>query len=331
MNGPRTASNAPVGHLNGWWGRLYFGGVRRKGIVRTLRPSGCADGATPAAQTRQEFSPTAHRLACRRVAALLALLCLSLGLPACGTLSTGHGWGEDAIYPVQWARIGEAALHAAFDLQTLLPAAGAVLCATVDHWDQKASTWATSHHPIFGSQDAARNAADAGLYFLDAEAFGTALATPSGEDPKEWALWKAKGVGVELTAELATAGMTSLLKETTNRSRPSGTGQSFPSGHASGAFSSATSANLNWNSLAVPLAVRLPVQLGNVLLATGVGWARIESNSHYPSDVLAGAALGYFLSAFLHDAFMGLPDDTKFRFYLLPTKHGATVGVSLGF
>jgi membrane-associated phospholipid phosphatase len=265
------------------------------------------------------------------VVGLLALLCLSLGLPACGTLSTGRGWGEDAIYPVQWARIGEAALHAAFDLQTLIPAAGAVVVGTVDHWDRKVSDWATTHHPLFGSGDAARSAADAGLYFLDAEAFGTALATPSDDDPTEWGLWKAKGVGVELTAELATAGMTSVLKDATNRPRPSGTGQSFPSGHASGAFSSATLANLNWNSLAVPSAVRLPAQISNVLLATGVGWARVEADAHYPSDVLAGAALGYFLSAFIHDAFMGLPPDNKFQFYVLPSKHGATVGVSLGF
>lgn len=67
---------------------------------------------------------------------------------------------------------------------------------------------------------------------LGTETLATALATPSGKDPKEWAYSKAKGVSIELGAELVTAGATSLLKEVTNRSRPDGGGKSLPSGHS---------------------------------------------------------------------------------------------------
>jgi len=36
MNGSRTASNAPVGHQDGWRGRLCFSRVRGKGVVRNI-------------------------------------------------------------------------------------------------------------------------------------------------------------------------------------------------------------------------------------------------------------------------------------------------------
>jgi membrane-associated phospholipid phosphatase len=57
---------------------------------------------------------------------------------------------------------------------------------------------------------------------------------------------------------------------------------SFPSGHAASAaaFTVAASRGLPWLSL--PL----------TLLAAGVGFSRVWTGAHYPSDVLAGAGLG---------------------------------------
>ncbi len=251
-------------------------------------------------------------------------------LTACGTLQNGRRWGQDAIYPVDLGRIPYAAYHALFDLQTLIPAIGA-LVFTVDNYDKKASKWAITHHPIFGSENAASQASDYLLYALDAETLVTALATPSGKDPKDWVSAKAKGIGVEVGAELVTAGATTLLKDATNRTRPNGVGSSsFPSGHASNAASSSTLANRNLNSITMPEEIRMPLQIGNIVLATGVGWARVEAGQHFPSDVLAGAALGHFLSAFIHDAFMGVPMN-EMGIYVLPSKHGAMIGLSFGF
>jgi membrane-associated phospholipid phosphatase len=261
---------------------------------------------------------------------LLAVAFIIFAMTGCGTLKNGQKWGEDAIYLVDFKRISDAAYHAFFDLQTLIPAAGALVC-TVDHYDQKVSKWATSHHPIFGSKDSASQASDYLLYGLGAETLVTALATPSGKDPKDWVYSKAKGVSVELGAELVNVGITSLLKDATGRTRPDGGGKSFPSGHSSDAFSSATLSNRNLNSITMPEGVRMPLQIGNLLLATGVAWARVETGKHYPSDVLAGAALGHFLSAFIYDAFMGVPEDERLGLYVLPSKHGVMIGLSFGF
>ena len=261
---------------------------------------------------------------------LLAVAFIIFATTGCGTLKNGQKWGEDAIYPVDFKRIPDAAYHAFFDLQTLIPTAGALVC-TVDHYDQKVSKWATSHHPIFGSKDSASQASDYLLYGLGAETLITALATPSGKDPKDWVYSKAKGVSVELGAELVNVGITSLLKNATDRTRPDGEGKSFPSGHSSEAFSSATLSNRNLNSITMPEGVRMPLQIGNLLLATGVAWARVEAGKHYPSDVLAGAALGHFLSAFIYDAFMGVSEDERLGLYVLPSKHGVMIGLSFGF
>lgn len=262
---------------------------------------------------------------------LLSITLISIPVTGCGTLKNNRGWGQDAIYPVDLKRIPRAAYNAFFDLQTLIPAAGAVICGA-SKWDKKVSDWASDHNPIFGSKENANKASDYLLIPLYTETLVTALVTPSGDDPKNWAYWKMKGVGVEALALATTYGATALLKEVTNRTRPDESNdKSFPSSHSSNAFANAALSNRNLNAISLPNEVRLPLQVGNIVLATFTGWARIEAQKHYPSDVLAGAALGYFLTAFIHDAFIGLPEDMRFGIVIIPLKGGGKVELSFAF
>ena len=252
---------------------------------------------------------------------LLAMASITLPLTGCGTLNNGRGWGQDAIYPVDLKKIPRAALNALVDPQTFVPAAGAIVFG-LSKWDKKVSHWATDHNPIFGST---KNAEDDKLYLeipLYTEVFITALATPSGDDSKDWVYSKVKGIAVEGAAELLTAGATSLLKDTTGRTRPNGGSHSFPSGEASAAFSSVALSNRNLDSIELPQEVKIPLKVVNILMGTSVAWARVEAQAHYPSDVLAGAALGNFLSATVHDSFLNLPKERTYGFGIFPTKGG---------
>jgi membrane-associated phospholipid phosphatase len=254
---------------------------------------------------------------------LSAVTFILFAVAGCGTLNEGRRWGQDAIYPVDLKKIPRAAFNALVDPQTLIPAAGALVFG-LSRWDKKVSHWASGHTPIFGS---IQNAQNDRLYLeipLYTETFITALATPSGDDSKDWVYSKLKGIAVEGAAELVTAGATSLLKDTTGRTRPNQGGKtSFPSGEASAAFSSVALSNRNLDSIELPQEVKIPLKVVNILLGSSVAWARVEAQAHFPSDVLAGAALGNFLSATVHDGFLNLPKEKRYGFNIFPMRGGA--------
>jgi membrane-associated phospholipid phosphatase len=83
----------------------------------------------------------------------------------------------------------------------------------------------------------------------------------------------------QLIAQVLTTG----IKEATRRSRPEGSGFSFPSGHTTVSFASATvlQQHFGWK-------IGLPAYA----VAGYVGASRIGNNRHYLSDVVFGAALG---------------------------------------
>jgi hypothetical protein len=262
-------------------------------------------------------------------AALPAAVSVLLLIAGCGTMENGRGWGQDAFSPIDGQRVVRAACDAFFSPQTLVPLAGA-LALQIDGFDQKISDWASDHTPIFGSRSRAHMMSD---YLRDAlilEALSMPLMIPSGDTPGEWVPAKLKGYGVELGAIGAVGAVTEGLKVGMHRPRPDGTDDmSFPSGHTSAAFSCATLANRNLDSLDGSDDVRAVLEVANTVLAAGVGWARVEGGKHYPSDVLVGAALGHFLTAFIHDAFMNLPEDSKVDFDFFPIGDGG--GVELIF
>ncbi len=77
---------------------------------------------------------------------------------------------------------------------------------------------------------------------------------------------------------------TQLLKFTIRRERPDGSNrQAFPSGHASNAFTAATTIARHYPKLAVP----------GYAVATFIATSRLAANKHHVSDIVAGAGFGY--------------------------------------
>jgi hypothetical protein len=247
------------------------------------------------------------------------VLCFVQMLTGCGTLANGRGWGQDATLFPGWDQVGKAALNAALEPETWAPAAGAGLFQ-IGSFDRNVSHWASERTPIFGSQTNAGTASDV----LNGVSIGataiTALATPSGEQSGDWALNKAKGLSVDIAAVALTSGVTSGLKSAVDRPRPTGSGQSFPSGHASNTSVCDTLSARNVDDLAIPDGARLGLKIGFTALTVSTAWARVEARQHYPSDVLGGMALGHFLGAFINDAFLGTKTPKNFFFSVEPSK-----------
>jgi hypothetical protein len=111
---------------------------------------------------------------------------------------------------------------------------------------------------------------------------------------------EARSIEVLTESIVATEGMTQILKSTTQRKRPDGTGHSsFPSGHASYAFAVAT--------YIARTASDMGTDLGYLAYAPAafVGINRIEANRHFPSDVTFGAFLGVLFTNVIYDAHYG--------------------------
>ena len=88
-------------------------------------------------------------------------------------------------------------------------------------------------------------------------------------------------------AFLTTQLITHAIKNTVHRTRPSGQNNlSFPSGHTSGMFTVASVLDKRYgNKVGIP----------SYLIAGFVGISRIKLQKHFPTDVIAGAALGIII------------------------------------
>ena len=85
------------------------------------------------------------------------------------------------------------------------------------------------------------------------------------------------------------ASITYGLKYAVNRKRPNGEDYSFPSGHTSATFQSASFIYKRYG-----LKYAIPAYIG----ATFVGYSRVDSKAHYSSDVIAGAVIGTLSSLY---------------------------------
>lgn len=236
----------------------------------------------------------------------LSLLVISVSIfCGCGTLPNEKGWGAGATISPGWNRVGTAAYNSMVSPFTWLPITGAAILQ-INNWDHKISTWASDKTPIFGSQENALNWSDYLLYTSGAVYGTTALLAPSGDQAGQWLTDKMKGLVVGGAAFGLSEGVVAILQPALNRDRPDKSPQSFPSGHATAAASFSTLAAKNIDTMQLPMSAEIASYSSLALLTAGTAWARVEAKRHYSADILAGMAIGHFISAFVNDAFLGL-------------------------
>lgn len=237
-------------------------------------------------------------------------------------MSTGESpyWGEDATAAPGWQRIGDAAVEAAGDPFTWAPALGAAGLQIGDA-DNEIADWANDETPVFGSRETAEDASDWLRWAGRASYVGAGLFAPAPEG--KWLEAKAKGFAVGGSAILATAGSTTLLKETTARERPLGQDdESFPSGHTSGTSVTTRLARDALGRYDLSRGGRLASDIGLAGIAAMTGWARVEAGEHHPADVLAGMALGNFLAVFTTEAFLAPASQNAAELRIAPGRDG---------
>lgn len=256
---------------------------------------------------------------------------LGVALVGCGTLPGGRRWGEDVTLLPGWQRVRSAAVHAVTDPYTWAPAAGAAVVG-LGGFDRRISDWARDHRPVFGTTRNAKRWSDDLSDAAGIGALASALATPSGEGPGEVVWNKAKGLAVEIAAVGTAMTTTVTLKGLTHRQRPDDSDhESFPSGHSTKAFAYATVGRRNLEALPLPQGLRSALGVGFDAVATATAWARVEAGKHYPSDVLAGAALANLLTGFVHDAFLGLDPGAGPTVAFEPVAGGLAVDLRIPF
>lgn len=236
-------------------------------------------------------------------AACVGALGLAL-LAGCQTCPMGKPWGRDVRVLPTWQRLGWAARRALTDPYTIGPAVGAGIFAIGD-LDEEVSDWAREHTPVYGSKDSAAEGGIIARHVAMAGGLATALATPSARHP-HWGINKAKAIPVQTAGALAPQIVAYWLKLETDRVRPNGKDDlSFPSTISAEAAGWSAVGRRNLRATTISPVARAALD-GVFTASTALtAWSRVENGSHYPSDVLAGVALGNAMSLFIQDAFLG--------------------------
>lgn len=232
-----------------------------------------------------------HRL---HAIATLALTLLFCG--GCAGLTDKGYWGAGVSWP-DGKRLAESAVKAARNPNTWIPAAGALVFGVTD-LDDEVSDWAVDNAPVFGSH--AKSSSDTLRDVATASYVVTALLAPSDSLKS-----RASGFLVGGSALMIDRYTVDGLKQITGRERPDGSNdRSLPSGHTSLASTSVNMAVGNLSYVDMPGWTRLVTNVGLYGTAAATGWARIEAGEHYPSDTLAGYAIGSFIARFMYHAFL---------------------------
>ena len=212
------------------------------------------------------------------------------------------------------------------------PATWVPAAAAATFWitgaDTGVSDWARQQTPVFGSEE------NAGKWSNDLRFWANRLMNVSqvayfidAEETSRPLRQALLGHAAAITA--TEAGL--WIKKTTDRTRPSGAANSpsFPSQHAARSFAYTATTQQTFIAANRDDAFSKSIMALSWATSYGTAWARVEAGAHYPSDVLAGAALGNFTAIFLQKVL--LPHKSPIYFNYDPLSSTVLGGVAYEF
>lgn len=225
---------------------------------------------------------------------------------------------------LSWQRAGDAAVDAARDPWVWAPLAGAAALQVGDA-DGRISRWARREAPLFGSNADANRASDRLRSMAVIADAVVVLAEPRREPAGSGLEEKSVQYLEDLAAATAAIGVTRGLKSAVGRTRPLGQDtESFPSGHVTISATYDRLAVERLQRFDLSPALKTGLGLGLDAVTVGTAWARIEAGAHYPSDTLAGMAIGAFSARFF-EGLLRSPGDTRMALEIAPERGGARI------
>jgi membrane-associated phospholipid phosphatase len=225
-------------------------------------------------------------------------------------------------HDLSWQHAGHAAADAARDPWVWAPLAGAAALQVGDA-DRRISRWAMRETPLFGSAANADRTSDTLRSIAVVADAAVLLSEPRRDASTAWAGEKVVQYAEDLASATAAIGITRGLKSATGRSRPSGADdESFPSGHVTIAAAYDRLAVQRLQRFDIDPTLKRGVGYGLGALTFATAWARIEAGAHYPSDTLAGMAIGAFSARFF-EGWLRDGDAARLSLAVAPERGGA--------
>jgi hypothetical protein len=250
---------------------------------------------------------------------------------SCSIFKRQGSWGKNALWPIKKERIIEAFKKNISSPHVWLPL-GLASTLRIGKFDENLSSWASKEKPVYHNQKRTSYFSDGFNDVLLYEMYLSSLLTPSLDETEslsKYALSKSKGILVVTAASRSTRYARKQIAQTARRERPNHeNNQSFPSGHATEASSRNRLISKNLDSITMNSSLRTGINTLNTTMAAGTMWARIEGKRHYGSDVLAGYALGSFLSGFIYDSLMNIENGTL---SIVPLKDEVSINYGMQF
>ena len=246
------------------------------------------------------------------------------------SLVIASGCAQTGITLPSVGHVVEIAKESAQEPETWIPfTAAAVIFATGS--DDNISDWAIENTPVFGSQNSARRASEGLRNSLVAGMAVSSIFAPSpdNEDSK----FRTRRIAANALAFGTVAGIVEVGKLSFQRDRPNDRDdRSFPSGHSSGAFSSAILIEQNLNATIEQPWLRKSIKIGTLGSAAATAWARVEASEHFPVDVLVSAALSNLVVKTFYRSIVNGEDQTKRPTIAIETsRHGFKARLNYSF
>jgi len=244
-----------------------------------------------------EHNHKCHRKRLPSVLSSSLLILLAVIISSCATVGTSDRKQVSKSNELSPKTFLENIGAALTDHTTLIPALGSLAIIGLGV-DRDISNWSSGSTPIYGSR---KNAVFASNNLRDILRYEMLLTSILRLRQKDYSnQQRLQVIGTYVLSKQLAQNSTSILKKTTKRLRPDGSDtRSFPSGHTSSAFTNAFLANQNLRTLSIHPHLKNSLQAFNIILASGVAYARVEGRKHYLSDVLMSVALSNLFCSLL--------------------------------